>query len=157
VDKEKDPHTYQQLLENFYIYANVDQMAYCIHPFDTQTNETLNKAITNVAPKSISYSSAFSLFSRIALVIGIHKLGHLVFFHELFDRLGITMGETLLKFLQNKQKTKETKKYKHRVEVKIGRGRQQKKERQKIFVEHTDNSYGVGVPHCRSEMKVKGW
>jgi hypothetical protein len=33
-------------------------MAYCIHPFDTQTNETLNKAITNVAPKSISYSSA---------------------------------------------------------------------------------------------------
>jgi hypothetical protein len=61
-------------------------MSYCNHPFDTQTNEALNQAIAKVAPKSVCYSSTTSLNARIALVIGVHNLGHLPFFSILFDK-----------------------------------------------------------------------
>jgi hypothetical protein len=79
-------------------------MSYCNHPFDTQTNEALNQAIANVAPKSIC--------------------------SELFDRLGVTMTDTLLNFLEKKLRKKGRKQnYQWTLEVKIDRGRQQKKAR----------------------------
>jgi hypothetical protein len=85
-------------------------MACCNHPFDTQTNEALNQAIANVAPKSVCYSSTISLYSRIALIIGVHNLGHVVFYTQLFDELGIDPGDELMNFLQLKEKNKERKK-----------------------------------------------
>jgi hypothetical protein len=39
---KEDSRTYNQLLEVFHQYANLTQMAYCNHPFDTQTNKALN-------------------------------------------------------------------------------------------------------------------
>jgi hypothetical protein len=70
------PVTYLQLQKIFEQYANVQQMNYCNHPFDTQTNEALNQAIATVAPKNECYSSTGSLFSRVAIVIGVHNLGN---------------------------------------------------------------------------------
>jgi len=54
-------------------------MAYCSHPFKTQTDELLNQVISTVAPKKFCYSGTISLFSRIAIVIGIHSYGHVSF------------------------------------------------------------------------------
>jgi hypothetical protein len=55
-------------------------MEYCNHPFDTQTNEALNQAIMMVAPKNVCFSSTGSLFSWVAMVIGIHNLRNELFF-----------------------------------------------------------------------------
>jgi len=85
IDKVKDAMAYAQLKKNFDQYANVTQMGYCNHPFDTQTNGALNQSIANSAPKSVCYSSMTSLNTRVALVMGIHNLGRLPFFSHLLS------------------------------------------------------------------------
>jgi hypothetical protein len=121
-------------------------MGYCNHPFDTQTNEALNQAIAKVAPKSVCYSSTTSLNARIALVIGVHNLGHLPFFSILFDKIGVEMGNNLSLFLKRKQTKKEAKQqYQKQGSTKIKRSQQQQKTRQQIFLERTNASYGSGI------------
>ena len=78
-------------------------MSYCNHPFDTQTNEVINQAIANVAPKSVCYSGTVSLMSRVALVVGMHNMGHVEFFTLLFNQLGIPIGVELCKYLGKKK------------------------------------------------------
>jgi len=80
IDKINDPVTYLQIQKNFNQYACIEQMEYCNHPFDTQTNEALNQAIMMVAPKNVCFSSTGSLFSWVAMVIGIHNLRNELFF-----------------------------------------------------------------------------
>jgi hypothetical protein len=94
INREKDEQTYLQSRKFFDQYTCVEQMAYCNHPFDTQMNESLNQAIANVAPKSICYSGTNSLCSHIAMVIGIHNLGHNGFFYTLFESLSITTTQS---------------------------------------------------------------
>jgi len=86
-------------------------MSYCNHPFDTQTNESINQSIANVAPKSVCYFGTNSLNSRISLVVGLHNLGYHDFFSKLFEALGISMpnNDHLSKYLNNKDGRKEWK------------------------------------------------
>jgi len=106
IDRNKHSMAYEQLKKIFDVYASVDQMGYCNHTFDTQTNEALNQSIANVAPKSVCYSSTTSLNGRIALVIGIHNYGHLPFITSYFDMVGVTVGNSLAGFLEKKTETK---------------------------------------------------
>jgi hypothetical protein len=111
-----------------------------------QTNEALNQAIANIAPKSVCYSSSISLYSRIAHVIGIHNMGHYHYFAALFTELGLAMTASLAKFLNKKQNRKVSKKvYKRRLDVKVARSKKQKKQLQEIYKERTDTSYGHAV------------
>jgi hypothetical protein len=110
LDKMKHATACEQLKKIFDQYAIVTQMRYCNHPFDMQTNEAMNQAIAMLAPKSICYSSTMSLHSRIALVIGIHNLGHLPFFTAYFDSIGVEIGQMLTSFLHRKQKKRKYKK-----------------------------------------------
>jgi len=146
LDKTKHTVAYDQLKKIFDQYANSAQMGYCNHPFDTQTNEAMNQAIATLAPKSICYSSTTSLNSRIALVVGIHNLGHLPFFTAYFDSIGVELGKTLTSFLQRKQKKREYKQtYQNKVSTKIRRSKQQQKTREDVFKEGLDRSYGSGI------------
>jgi hypothetical protein len=146
INKTKETPAYEQLKKIFDQYANISQMAYCNHPFDTQTNEALNQAIANVAPKSVCYSSTVSLNARIALVIGIHNMGHLPFFTTYMRAVGVDMGRILTDFLRKKQDRKEQKRnYQKRVTSKVKRSRQQQKQREQVFQERTDKSYGTGI------------
>jgi hypothetical protein len=77
-----DQDTYLQLKAIFDHYTSVEQMGYCNHLFDTQTNASLNESIANVTPKNVCYSNSISLFTHVALVIGLHN-----FFHGVFDKL----------------------------------------------------------------------
>jgi hypothetical protein len=77
-------------------------MEYCNHPFDTQTNESLNQAIATVAPKHTCYSGSCSLQSRISIVIGVHNFSNLDFFSKLFDVMGIEMTECLVLYLKQR-------------------------------------------------------
>jgi hypothetical protein len=105
-------------------------MRYCNHPQDTQTNEALNQAIANSAPKSVCYSGSISLYSRVALVIGIHNMGHSEYFTALFAELGVAMTSNLAKFLTYKQNMKERKKnYVRRLDLKVARSKKQKNTR----------------------------
>jgi len=149
LDKVKHPETYQQLKEHFDTYASMEMMQCCNHPHDTQTNEALNQAIANVAPKSVCYSGTISLNSCIAIVIGIHNLGLHAFFEVLFKKVGICMTKVLSLYFDKKQHRKETKQiYKRWIDVKVRRSKGQKKALQEIFKEPTDESYGhaVGLP-----------
>ena len=144
--KKDDTVTYQQLKKIFDQYANLEQMGYCNHPYDTQTNESLNQAIATLAPKNTCYSGTISLYSRIALVIGIHNLGHVKHFNVLFETLGMAMTHNLMVHLDGKQRKKQKKQeYQRRLDVKVRRSQTQKKSREEVFKERTDNSYGTGV------------
>ncbi len=144
--KKDDTVTYQQLKKIFDQYANLEQMGYCNHPYDTQTNESLNQAIATLAPKNTCYSGTISLYSRIALVIGIHNLGHVEHFNVLFETLGMAMTHNLMVYLDGKQRKKQKKQeYQRRLDVKVRRSQTQKKSREEVFKERTDNSYGTGV------------
>jgi len=158
MDKEKYPETYQQLKEHFNYYASVEMMRYCTHPHDTQTNEALNQAIANVAPKSVCYSGTISLNSRIGLIIGIHNMGLHSFFDGLFTTVGMSMTNVLGSFLKWKELEKERKKtYQQRFDVKIRRSKSQKKALQDIYKERTDVSYGhaVGLPMNNNKRQRK--
>jgi len=145
-DKQADEKTYLQLKEVFDRYANPTMMAQCNHQFDTQTNEALNNAVANVAPKTVCYSGTSSLSSRISLIIGIHNMGHVPFFTTLFEKIGVTMTPTLHRFLLQKSKRKEYKqKYIRQVNVKVNRSRKQRKTWQEVYQERIDNTYGPGV------------
>jgi hypothetical protein len=110
LNKQKYPETYQQLKAIFNQYESVEILQYCNHPHNTQTNEVLNQAITNIAPKSVCYSGSISLYSRIAHVIGIHNIGHYHYFAALFTEVGLVMTASLAKFLTKKQDRKVSKK-----------------------------------------------
>jgi hypothetical protein len=51
--------------------------------------ESLNQAIATVAPKNVCYSGSGSLYSRIAMVIGIHNLGNELFFKQVLQQLSV--------------------------------------------------------------------
>jgi hypothetical protein len=111
-----------------------------------QTNKALNQAIAVVAPKSVCYSGTISLYNRIALVIGIHNMGHYYFFDALFHETGVSMTMGLAKFLNAKQEKKYRKgTYVKRLDVKIARSKMQKKQLQDIYKERRDTSYGHAV------------
>jgi hypothetical protein len=128
INKDDDPNTYLQLKKNFNHYASVEQMAYCNHPIDMQTNESLNNSIATVAPKTTCYSGTISLFSQIAIVIGLHNYGYVTYFEQFFSNLGMTMSTRLLKFLQGREDKKEFKRrYQRRLDIKAHQSKKQKK------------------------------
>ena len=93
-------------------------MAYCNHPYDTQTNEALNQSIATVAPKSTCYSGTFSLYSRIGLIIGIHNLGYTNMFRHIFQLHEMNMTRLLTQYLEKKEHRKGVKrKYERKLEV----------------------------------------
>lgn len=88
---KKDAKIYLQLKQVFDQYGSPSMMAHCYHPYSTQTNEALNNAVANVAPKTVCYSGTLSLNCRIALVIGIHNMGHVEYLRALFNVNGVTI------------------------------------------------------------------
>ena len=106
IDKSTDEQSYLQLKKIFDQYASLEQMAYCNHPYDMQTNESINEAIAIVAPQNVCYSNSISLYSRVALVIGIHNLGYVQFFQDLFITLSMSWGN-ISKYLHRRDEKKE--------------------------------------------------
>jgi hypothetical protein len=120
-------------------------MAYCNHPYKTQTNESINEAIATVALQNVCYSNSISLYSRVALDIGIHNLGYVQFFQDLFITLSMSWGN-ISKYLHRRDEKKERRRKHHQKhDVKVKRSKQQKKTREEVFKERTNTSYGAGV------------
>jgi hypothetical protein len=108
-------------------------MSYCNHPFDTQTNECLNQAIATLTPKNVCYSSSIILFSRVALVVGIHNLGYELFFKRIFKELSMTTNY-VTDYLKYRDKGKECKRnYQRKIHVKVNRSKNQKKPKRSLM------------------------
>ena len=58
-------------------YITPERLLECLHPFDTQLNESLNNVVARYAPKNRTYGTTMSLSNRISIVVGIHNMGHL--------------------------------------------------------------------------------
>ena len=133
--KKTDQDTSLQLKTIFDQYTSVEQMGYCKHLFDTQTNESLNESIANVAPKNVCYSNSISLFSRVSIVIGVHNLGYSNFFHSVFEELTMSWSN-ISEYLKRKHDKKEKRRsYQQKFDVKVRRSKQQKKSREEVYKE----------------------
>jgi hypothetical protein len=65
---------------------------------------------------------------------------------RLFRELGIEMTTKLMQFLARKEKRKQyKKKYDERMDIKARRSNQQRKNREEVLKERTNNAYGSGV------------
>ena len=96
-----------------------------LHPYDTQLNESLNQKVSKYAPKTKCFSTSMALTYRISIAIGVHNLGHLRFWEEVFSDLGIDMSINLRNYLFRKDKAKENKKeYQSRPERKRKRNQE---------------------------------
>ena len=81
-------------------YTTPERLMESMHTFHTQTNEALNSVIAKYAPKNRTYGTTMSLSNRIAIVIGIHNMGHLAYWSEVFKRVGLGMPTDLLENLE---------------------------------------------------------
>jgi hypothetical protein len=117
INRENDGDTYLQFKKIFDQYAAIQQMEYCNHCFDTQTNESLNEAIATVAPKNVCYSNIISLYSRIALVIGIHNLGYQQIFSQLFGELLMSLNNLSCYLKARDNKKEQRRSYQQKFDV----------------------------------------
>ena len=93
-------------------------------PYDTQLNESLNNVVSRYAPKNCTYGTTMSLSNRIAIVIGVHNLGHLGFWKSVYELIGLPMLSDLYSNLLRKDGRKNLKcKYNEKKEVKIKRAK----------------------------------
>ena len=65
------------LTKTYAPYITLERLIESLHLFDTQLNEALNNIVARYAPKNRTYRTTMSLSNRIAIVIGIHNMGHL--------------------------------------------------------------------------------
>jgi hypothetical protein len=87
-----------------------------------------------------------SLFGHITVIIGMHNLGYVTYFHLLFRELGMELTRILFDFLKDKEERKEFRRtYKKRLNMKAVWSKKQKKSIEEVLKERTENSYGPGV------------
>ena len=118
------------------------------HGTDTLVDESLNNAISWVAPKNKTYSTSQSLMNRISLAVGINGLGIYLHFCRLFEMLNISIPEDVAYYLQQVDKRRT-----HRINK--SKDKDQKKKRQEKFhqklAEHAEKAKSE---RCKREGSV---
>ena len=97
--KEEDKklyHILKQKIERFITEEALDEVG---HGMDTLVNESFNNTVAWIAPKNKVYSSSDSLKNRIAICLGINGLGTLEYYRLLFDRLGISVSDDVVHYI----------------------------------------------------------
>jgi hypothetical protein len=89
----------QQTMDRFVSKERLVEMA---HELDTNMNEAFNQICTWFCPKNKVYAGSYLLNNRIAFAVGINSLGVMEFFKRLFRKLGITMTDNVVHYLQIK-------------------------------------------------------
>ena len=107
--KTKDAELYKTLRTLLDRFCTLKAMKEVAHGHDTQVNESLNGTISWHAPKNKVYSGSGSLKNRLALAIGVHSVGTLVFFTRLFGKLHINMDADVLHYLEQKDRNRSAK------------------------------------------------
>ena len=93
-------------------YTSKDRLCEIIHDGEaytdngTQSNEAVNGATINMAPKAINYATSASFSDRVHHMIGVHNFGHVRFFRAVFSIFHSTLDDDLHEYLLHKQKNK---------------------------------------------------
>ena len=120
--KANEPELYNQLINAYKKYTTPERLQESLHLFDTQVNESLHHVVSKYAPKHKNYSTTMSLSHRIAIVIGIHNIGHFAFWSSVFRKLGLHMSKDLINNLHFLDKQKNNKReYQSRHDIKVKR------------------------------------
>ena len=107
------------LWKTYQPYITPERLIESMHEFDTQLNEALNNVVARYAPKNRTYGTTMSLSNRISIVIGIHNMGHLSYWDEVFKRCRIESNIDLIDNLARMDNHKDWKrKYNSKTEVK---------------------------------------
>ena len=69
-DKKNDIKEYDQMQKAYSPYITKSMLQMVQHPYNTQVNEALNKAVTALAPKGNVLSCSDSLRGRVHVVVG---------------------------------------------------------------------------------------
>ena len=104
--KTEHKELFDILTKTYAPYVTLERLMELLHPFDTQLNEALNNVVARYAPKNRTYATTMSLSNRIAIVIGIHNMGHLSYWSEVFERIGLPMTANLYTNLKRLDKQK---------------------------------------------------
>ena len=115
-------------------YITPERLLESLHSFETQLNETLNNVVARYAPKNRSYGTTMTLSNRIAIIVGIHNIGHIGYWSEVFKRIGLRMMPDLQTNLERMDRLKDWKrKYNNTTEVKVRRVKS-KNEKMQVLV-----------------------
>ena len=99
VDHEQLHHQMMTCLLDF---ISREKMEMLNHKNDTSLNEALNNSVMSFAPKNKCFSGTKSLEARVCIAMGVNIVGHYKFWKLVFAKLGITMTDSLIKVLQQK-------------------------------------------------------
>ena len=89
-----------QVLEILNKYTTDERIREMMHFFDTQICEAINNALTFTAPKNKNFSRTRSLEYRKCHVIGTHNDGHLDFYSQVLQGLGIECTPNIMNLFQ---------------------------------------------------------
>ena len=118
-NKTTDRRLYEQMWEAYQPCILPHRLRESLHPYDTQTNESLNNMVAKYAPKTKSLGTSMALTHRIHVVIGIHNEGLRKYWEQVYSKLEIDMSPLLRNFLKDKDKEREAKRqYKKKSSVK---------------------------------------
>jgi hypothetical protein len=87
-------------------FITLERLQEVAHGMDTQANESFNNRVSWFAPKNKVYCGSGSLHNRVAVAVGVNTLGFTVYFRRLFRLLGIQLTDSIVHFLQVKEKTR---------------------------------------------------
>lgn len=104
--KEKDAKlcgVLSDLMARFVEFKRLKEVA---HGVDTNTNESINNAISYFAPKNWLHCSTRSLQTRAGIAVGVILVGYMTHFKRLFKALGIPITPNTLHFLEAKDRNR---------------------------------------------------
>ena len=83
--KTKDSKLYLQIKRIIDSINTEENMKQSLHPYDSNSNESLNKSVTRYAPKHKHLSSSQTIFVRIAITVGVYKMIFLNYWSTVFE------------------------------------------------------------------------
>lgn len=76
------------------------------HPYNTQQNESLNRAVAKQAPKNITYCKSMSLKGRVAFVVAVSGIGYECTIERVCEKLNIELPTSIAKAWKDFDKKK---------------------------------------------------
>ena len=118
-NKERPKGYYRSKVENGKLYKQMkkiwkkltteDRLKECMHPYDSQINESMNTSVAKYARKGRTYCTTMSLTNRVMISLGVQNLGYFYYWSRVFDSLSMEMSPALKHHLMQKDKKKSNK------------------------------------------------
>lgn len=83
---------YEELKKVMEPFISIEGLREVSHGGDTQANESMNNAVSWLAPKNKTYCGSISLLNRVSVALCVNLLGYDVFMEKLFSTLGLVMN-----------------------------------------------------------------